>query len=307
MTALAACNEAVLAIDAGGTYFKSALVTAGGEIPKKSRLCIRVDSNGDKQSIKDAYQTIIRIQRAVAGKLGKTIAGIVVDTPGPFDFTTGTSLMKHKFAAIYEIPLKPWIQEASGPLPILFLHDSTAFLLGESWKGEARGYGDVAGVMLGTGLGFACMKNGEMCLNPSGGPEISLYNRQFLGTTAEELISRRGIMRDYMDRAACGESQAPDVLEISLRARAGDKTAAETFTRTGRYLGQMLSSVLLGLGTRCLVVGGQIAKSFDLFEEGLKAELKHVASLEKVARSGQPDDAHLLGCAKAFWGRRGQE
>lgn len=295
-------KEAVLAIDAGGTYFKSALVTREGNIPEHSRFCIRTDSNGDVKSIKDAYQNIIRTQLSFAQELGMTIIGIAVDTPGPFDFEKCASLMKHKFKAIYGIPLKPWLQEAAGPLPIVFLHDSTAFMLGEAWKGEAKGYEDVAGVMIGTGLGFACMKNGRIRLNQEGGPEISVYNRPFLGKTAEDFVSRRGIVADYKKRAeACGEDEALDVLEISKRARKGEAAAIETFARTGHYLGRILALVLARLETRCLVVGGQISKSFDLFEDGLKTELETVSSLEKIARCGQPDDAHLLGGARAFW------
>lgn len=293
--------EAVAAIDAGGTYFKSALVTREGDIPEHSRFSIRIDSNGEEQSIKDAYQTIIRTQLLFAKELGLTVAGIAVDTPGPFDFEKSASLMKHKFRSIYGIPLKPWLKEAAGPVPILFLHDSTAFMLGESWKGEAAGYQEAAGVMLGTGLGFACMKNGRICLSPGGGPEISLYNRPFLGKTAEDYVSRRGIAEYYKALTACGADEALDVLEISRRARKGEEAARETFARTGQYLGRILALVLARLETRCLVVGGQISKSFDLFGEELKTELKLVSSLEKVARCGQPDDAHLLGCARAFW------
>lgn len=297
-------NEAVLAIDAGGTYFKSALVTADGEIPEHSRFCIKVDSNGEQQPVRDAYQTTVRSQLTFAQELGMELAGIAVDTPGPFDYEKGASLMKHKFQSIYGIPLRPWIKEAAGPLPIIFLHDSTAFLLGEAWKGEARGYKDAAGVMLGTGLGFACMRDGRICLNSCGGPEISLYDRPFLGKTAEEFVSRRGIVRDYMSRSALGRDEALDVLEIAGRARAGEEAAAETFARTGRYLGRILALALARLETKCLVVGGQISKSFDLFEEGLRAELEAVTSLEKVVRCGQPDDAHLLGCARTFWNMR---
>lgn len=297
-------HEAVVAIDAGGTYFKSALVTMEGEIPQHSRFCIGIDSNGEEQSVKDAYQTIIRTQLLFAQELGLAAAGIAVDTPGPFDFENSASLMKHKFRSIYGIPLKPWLKEAAGPVPILFLHDSTAFMLGESWRGEAAGYQDAAGVMLGTGLGFACMKNGHVRLGMGGGPEISLYDRPFLGKTAEDYVSRRGITGYYKALTACGEEEALDVLEISRRAREGEEAARETFAKTGQYLGRILALVLARLETRCLVVGGQISKSFDLFGEELKSELQIVSSLEKIVRCGQPDDAHLLGCARAFWTMR---
>ena len=284
-----------LAIDAGGTYFKAALITAGGEICPESRRRYRVDSEGSAESIHAAYRGLIREQLRTAADLELTVGTVVVDTPGPFDFAGGRSLMQHKFQAICGIPLIPWIREEAGELPVHFLHDSTAFLLGEHWKGNLQGFSDAAGVMLGTGLGFAYMQGGEVQLNPTGGPACSLFRSPYGSGTAEDAVSRRGILRRYCERAA-DACPALDVADIAGLAGEGEPAALLTFAETGRMLGEILLPVLREKGSRALAVGGQISKAWPYFGQSLQEALAP-AGLERIAPSADPDDAHFFGCA----------
>ena len=208
----------ILAIDAGGTFFKSGLVSADGKILEHTRVSCPVDSAGQASSVRSAYHILIARQLENARAIGRAIKAVGVDTPGPFDYQEGKSLMRHKFPALYGIPLRPWIQEAAGDLPVRFLHDSTAFLLGEYWKGGLQGEGNAAGVMLGTGLGFAYMRNGEVQLNPQGGPGFSLYTVPYRRGAAEDYVSRRGIISRYLERTPMAGSGI-DVADISRLAR----------------------------------------------------------------------------------------
>lgn len=285
----------ILAIDAGGTFFKSALVTAGGQIVNGSRLSCPADSDGRAESVQAAYQWLIEKQMEAAECMDSRITAIGVDTPGPFDFTRGESHMRHKFRSIYGIPLRPWLEEKAGKIPIYFLHDSTAFLLGEHWRGRLRGCDDCGGVMLGTGLGFSYMRNGEVRLNEEGGPACSLYSRPFRAGTAEEAVSRRGICRRYRNRSLDCAPES-DVIDIARLAGAGDLAALETFKETGEMLGEILLPVLHEQQCRRLVVGGQISKAYSYFGRFLEQALEG-AGLDQIGPSENPDDVHLLGCA----------
>lgn len=167
--------------------------------------------------------------------------------------------MRHKFPALYGIPLRPWIQEAAGDLPVRFLHDSTAFLLGEYWKGGLQGEGNAAGVMLGTGLGFAYMRNGEVQLNPQGGPGFSLYTVPYRKGAAEDYVSRRGIISRYLERTPMAGSGI-DVADISRLAREGSEPARVTMRETGRMLGEILFPVLKEKGCAGLQSEGRYLK-----------------------------------------------
>ncbi len=285
----------ILAIDAGGTFFKSGLVTADGEIPVHTRISCPVDSAGQADSVRWAYQSLIGRQLENARALGQAIKAVGVDTPGPFDYREGKSLMRHKFRALYGIPLRPWIQEAAGKLPVRFLHDSTAFLLGEYWKGGLQGEGNAAGVMLGTGLGFAFMQNGAVQLNFQDGPGFSLYTVPYREGIAEDYVSRRGIISRYLERVPQAESGI-DVADIARLARRGSAPALATMKETGRMLGEILLPVLKEKQCRRLAVGGQISKAYPLFGPDLEKVLEDIR-LDSVAPAKSPDGAHLLGCA----------
>ncbi|MDP4151898.1 MAG: ROK family protein [Bacillota bacterium] len=290
-------EQAVLAVDVGGTFFKSALVTTDGEIIKDSKIQEPVDSSGPADGIKRCLQNILKKQYIFAQNRFELL-GIGIDTPGPFDFINMESRMQHKFKSIYGIPLKPWIQEIFDNVYIKFLHDSSAFLIGESWKGAAKEYGNSAGVMLGTGLGFAVMRNKNILQNCDGGPAVSIYNLPFKGKTAEEYVSRRGMISRYLSKSPY--SQDIDVVDIAELAQKGDINAMQTFEETGQVLGEIISPILKRFDTECLVLGGQISKSFNLFRNALVAGLDGVNSLKKIDSSADIEGAHLLGCAAAI-------
>lgn len=73
----------ILAIDAGGTFFKSGLINAAGEIVEHTRISCPVDSGGQADSVRRAYHTLIARQLENARDLGRTIKAVGVDTPGP--------------------------------------------------------------------------------------------------------------------------------------------------------------------------------------------------------------------------------
>lgn len=302
-------NARILAIDAGGTFFKSGLVDTEGRIMEGSRFSCPVDCDGDARTVREAYQTIASYQMNLAKKTDSVITAVGVDTPGPFDYEQGMSCMQHKFRALYKIPLRPWIWEVTGDVPIYFLHDSTAFLLGEWWKGSLSNSQDGAGVMLGTGLGFSYMKGGSVQLNPQGGPAYPLYTEPYRDGIAEDYVSRRGIIRRYQERisGAGGESEKSqktiDVADIAALAKEGDKKAEETMEETGRMLGEILVPVLRKTGCKSLVVGGQISKAYSCFGGALEETLKEL-KLEKTGPSRNPDDSHLSGCAFAVLSRQ---
>ena len=73
--------------------------------------------------------------------------------------------MTHKFRNIYGISLLDLLRTRTdvGPtMPVLFMHDVNAAMLGEMRCGNARGFANAALIALGTGLGFACCLDGEV-------------------------------------------------------------------------------------------------------------------------------------------------
>lgn len=299
---IASAPQAVLAIDAGGTYLKAALVGLAGEVCVGSLTQTPVNSAGAAEEILSAYACAIRQARAFANAKQLELIGVGISTPGPFDYANGVSLMTHKFQSLHGVRLRErFCADGLLPegLPVVFQHDVHSFLLGEQWTGALRGVPNAAAITLGTGLGFGVIKGGAILANSAGGPHCSLFKQPYKGGILEDRISRRGIIAAYRQLAS-GEANGLDVADIAAKARAGDRVAAEVFTETGRILAEELSSVFAGYGVTGVVVGGQIAKSFDLFGPEFSRGLSQAGLKLQAAPGKNLDSSALLGAAKGL-------
>lgn len=267
------------AVDVGGTFIKSALLTPAGEFmgePGETR----VDSSGSAQEIEASFRSLARGIAKKADEAGLRVTGVGVSTPGPFDYEGGRYMMEHKYAAIKGIPVRPWLTDGLGDVPVCFVHDSTAYMLGLLMEPRMSGYRSVAAVMLGTGLGFSLSIGGTILKNPQGGPGVSLYKQPYRDGIAEDYVARRGIIARYVAEVSGG--QTVDVADIAARARAGDAAARRVFAQTGVMLGEILRPALAQYGVECLVAGGQIARSFDLFGAELRQALEGTRPLRAI-------------------------
>ena len=283
-------RSCIFALDIGGTFLKACLFDQSGTLIGGSFDREPVDSNGPLSEVKPAYQKLFARMRDMARSRGYEISAVAADTPGPFDFAAGMSKMEHKYTALYGIALRPWFTEVLGDVPVAFLHDSSAFLCGvSSLHPEIR---NCAGVMIGTGLGFAVMQNGVIQQNKNGGPAYSIFRLPCRGLTAEDYVSARAVVRRYNEQAPL---PAADAKEVADRALAGDAVAQDVYASMGTVLAEVIAPTLKKLGTQALYLGGQVSKSFPLFEATLREGLREVATLTRIEPAEDLDMAHLCG------------
>lgn len=263
----------MLVLDIGGTYVKYALTDGAGRLLPET---VAQTPSVGQDSSGEFLVVLARIVREARRK--QEIQRACIAVAGPFDYDAGISLMRHKLPALYGHSLRPPFEEAG--VEVVFLHDATAFMLGEAREGMARAMTSPCCVTLGTGLGFAFMRGGRVCVSERRGPALSLWRMPCCGGMAEDFVSARAI------QAAYGE--ALPVREIAALARQGDARAAEAFLEAGRHLSDLLNALIPRLGCDGLVLGGQIAKSAELL--GLRLHVPwHV--------SRHLDDAALRGAS----------
>ncbi len=294
--------QAILAIDAGGTSFKSVLVSETGDVYADSFLQVPANASGAKQDIIGSYHTIIRRALAYTNERDIAINGMGISTPGPFDYEHGTSLMEHKFQAIQGMPLRERFYGEgllSENLPIVFQQDVHSFLLGEHWTGAVKGVDNAAAITLGTGLGFGVMVDGHILDNGSGGPHCVVYNRAYQDGILEDRISRRGIIAAYQ-QSTNGEAGDIDVHDIANKARQDtNSVAANVLTETGQILGDELALLLSEYKVTHVVFGGQISRSFDLFGPAFVEALQNKGHSIQAAPGQDIEFSALKGAAKA--------
>lgn len=262
-----------LLLDIGGTFIKC---SDGRSVP--------IDSAGGRESI------VASLREAALGGPCGTPRRLGLAVPGPFNYRQGVFLMKHKFASVYGCGVRSLLG-LSEETELRYLHDVVAVLLGVMQENP----GNVALVTIGTGLGFASSSGGRILLDELGSPAVSLYNKPYGDGILEDMVSRRGISRAY-ERLTGAADVSP--LDVSLRARDGERAAIRVYAELGAILGAELAPVLTELGTDALLLGGQISKSFDLFKTQLRESLSGVTGLNTIARA--PEGSVFKGLEASF-------
>ena len=227
----------IVLLDVGGSFIKC---SDGREIP--------VDSDGSRDGIAASFREAV----------GGAAAGVGVAMPGPFDYEKGIFLMRHKFAAVYGESFRDVADIPEG-VPVGYIHDVNAALRGAIETDPSLREGTVAMITLGTGLGFTVAENGRIAVDAEGAPKYDLWNMPYGDSILEDYISRRGIRNRYKDGSV-------DVKELSAMARRGNINAAAAFRNAGSDLSYGALPLLVELGVRKVIFGGQIARSLDLFE-----------------------------------------
>ena len=260
----------MLVLDIGGTFIKYARADEKG--------CILEETVRQIPSEAASYEEFTEILSKVIadGERDEKVALACVSVPGPFDFEQGISLMQHKFRAIYQRSIRTPFEQAG--IHVSFVHDSTAFMLGEATDGVLMEKKAPCCVMLGTGLGFAFMRDARVCVNEKRTPAFTLWNMPWKEGIAEDYVSTRAIQKLYGNNCP--------VREIADAARSGNRKALDAFQITGGHLSQILQTVLPKLGCDSLALGGQIAKSADLFRLELPVEWSVSRHLDDAALRG---------------------
>jgi glucokinase len=272
------------ALDIGGTHVAAARIRlASTTVDVRLRLAFTGDTK--------LLERILEAARAIATTETRRF-GVAV--PGPFDYEQGICLVTHKLRGLYGINVGRELALAVGltDSAVSFVNDAEAFLLGEWWAGAARGHRRAVGITLGSGLGSAFLEEGRLVRSGPGVPaDGELYTLSFRGRPVEETISRGALLARY------GQDDQTDVEQIAERARAGEARARRVFETIGADLADFLAAPLEAFRPTCLVVGGSIARAWDLLEPGLVRGLAAHPRLS-VARALNIDDAALLGAAR---------
>ncbi|MDP8958409.1 MAG: ROK family protein [Actinomycetota bacterium] len=228
--------------------------------------------------------------RSRAGE-GPVAAGVAM--PGPFDYRRGISRMEHKLIGLRGMELRPPLEAVVG-VPVRFCNDATAFALGPWWRrfpAEAR----LVGVTIGTGLGCGFVVEGEPAARNHGlPPGGEIWDRPYWDGILEEAVSRRALEGHY----ARSTGREIGVEEMAELARRGDQAARSAFRLLGEALGEGLALEVIRFRPTRIVVGGQIAKAFDLFGEPAGAAYRRVAGTAPPFSPAEVETLALSGVGR---------
>jgi glucokinase len=288
-------EKPILGVDIGGTKIMSGVITPKGEIVSDpSKISTRAGESKET--------TINQIHKAIEKALKSAdialddIQGIGLGVPGPLDIKNGVILDPFQLPTLHNYPLRQVIQEHYN-VHVYMNNDANCFLLGESYFGAGKGKRIVLGFTLGTGLGSAIVIDGKLLLGATettGEVWFSPYKDEFI----EEYISGRGITRIYK-KFTGKEVSPPQIADLGYR---GQEAAIKTWKEFGEHLGYCIAWCVNILDPGVVILGGSIAKAFNLFSQAMEEFLReHIcpvpAEKTQVIKAELGEYAGFIGAA----------
>lgn len=283
--------EITLALDAGGTALKGALLVNGRILPG-SYITRPSESQGPAartiagfaaachQLLSD-FQTICRpLQEGDTVRIGFAF-------PGPFDYEEGIALLQGvgKYDALYQLSVPDLLRDAfrqlrsSNPEPGIKMLETADIRFGNDARMFGLGIGRmfpserIICLTLGTGLGSAFVEHGSIVSGKDGVPASGmLFAEPFRGEMVDSYFGRRGMMNRAAEHGLVRSSHT-DIRDLAEAAGKGDPGAQALFREYGMRLGEMLLPYVRAFRPDRIVLGGQISNSFALWEEELKLVL----------------------------------
>lgn len=305
-----------ICLDIGGTKILGCVFDANKEIV--FRIKKKTKSGGDSsQNVEEVIISVVEELLAQSGIAISDVKAIAAGAPGVINQDEGIVLTS---------PNLPWkdydirtpIEKKFG-VPFYIGNDVNVGVLGEHEYGVAKGYSNVVGLFVGTGMGgglildnklftghlFKGAEFGHMILNEEG-PRCNCGQRGCLEAfSSKQGISdyvRQQVMRGRETMMADGVKNGvfkSKLLKQSLNE--GDKVAMEAVDRACHYLAIASGNLVNTFSPEIVVYGGGVIEAVgDIFLEKILSEVDKycMPSIRKTVefkKAGLGDDSILYG------------
>ncbi len=290
-----------------------------------------VDSRASADFILAGWAEALSQLISLVGK--ENLGGIGFAMPGPFDYPGGIAWFKgvQKYDSLYGINVREEIRqrlELDASVPVRFLNDATSFAIGEAWIGRSSGFRRSMAITLGTGFGSAFIADG---IPVESGPEVPesgcVYHLPYGGSIADDHFSTRWFVSRYKEVTGKDIAGVKEIAELDAGCKMQDAgilnrdpeivirdpeknilhPASRIFSEFGTGMGNFLAPWLLRFGAECLVIGGNIANSYSLFEKPFRLALVQHGCIIPVFLSELGELTGIAGAARlcddAFYSR----
>lgn len=228
---------------------------------------------------------VISAVREFNGRYQGSIEGVGVSLPGLVDPSTGTALYVPYFPW-RDLPVSDQIASAVG-VPVVIDNDANAMALAELWFGrpEVNDARDFIMVLVAEGVGTGIIFDGQVYRGQRGA--AGEFGHMVIGAHApvpcscgsddcwEAFASERAAIARYRKLARVPGKTPISFKEVVDRALSGEANAKAALVETARYLGVGISNLIIGFSPEAVVVGGEIARAWDLIESALTEAIEH--------------------------------
>ncbi|SDE59319.1 ROK family protein [Auraticoccus monumenti] len=301
-------DDAVVAVDIGGTKVAMAVVAADGQV-----LFEDVVPTGTGEDPEQLWQPI---GAALAGLLDgvgdvlgeETRVGIGSAGPvhGPEGLVSPVNIPAWRRWPVRDRVLDAVVRATGRPATGVLAGDGHCIAVGEHWLGAGRDVSSMVGMVISTGVGGGAVIDDVLFAGATGNAvHIGHTSVNFLGERCAcgshgcvELYARGpGMVAAARERGWVGE----DAQQLTLDAREGDPVAREAIERGMRALAAGVAELATNLDVTTFVIGGGVSKAGEVVFEPLRRHLADFAVLHYVdgleVRPAELENAGLLGAA----------
>jgi glucokinase len=284
-------DETVLGVDIGGSHITAALVDLKTKaILPGTQVRTQVNAQGTVQEVLDAWGAVI--QKAM-GTHDPANTRLGISIPGPFNYEEGICLFQNqnKYDCLYGLNVKQLLAtRLSGKVSnIKLVNDAGCFLQGEVFGGAAKDAASAIGLTLGTGLGSATLLHGVA-------EDADLWRAPFRDGIAEDYLSTRAFVQAYKRLSGKTVKGVKELASLYNH----DADARAVFGELSENLALFLAPYLRKLEPEVVIIGGNIANSWNLFIPATVSNLAAMQLYVPIKKAALAEQAALIGAA-SYW------
>jgi glucokinase len=289
----------VAGIDLGPTRTRLAVADLRGE--RLAHQVVSTPSGLGPAALLSRIAVALRSLMEEADAPADRLLGVGAGAPGVVDRDRGVVSLAPNLKGWTDVPMAAILTKALG-VPVFLENDVNLAVLGERWRGAARGHETCAFISVGTGIGAGILVGGElhrghhslageigfMCMGPQ------FVNRDF-GTRGclETLAGLKALEGRW---SGPGHDSEQWLAELFDAAQAGDRRARKAVEETATLIGIAAANMSLALDPSLLVLGGA------LFTQGQPIVEEVRRTVERIVPASTQIVVSALGKEAPLWG-----
>ena len=207
-----------------------------------------------------------------AKELKVKVSGLGLSVAGVIDYEEKKMLKAPNIPIIDGVELGEKISEMM-ELPVVMDNDVNCFVRAEALLGAGQKYGNIYGIIMGTGIGGGWWINRTVYQGAFGGAGEP-------GKMVIDFDNLIGLEEAYHKLT---QSNPATMAEEAYR---GDVLAQDTFKEVGNYMGLALANIINLIDPEIFIIGGGVVESGDLFltqvKKSMRAQIESTVSAKKI-------------------------
>ena len=287
----------VVAIDLGGTKASFAVIGPDGAVRGRTK---RASHEGGAALSHAAIAASAAETVRAAGLAWADVRAAGVVVPGIFDPATGRAWAPNLWGPD-EVALGDELRMHL-PVPVVIDSDRSGYVLGEAWRGAARGASDAVFLAVGTGIGAGILSRGRL-VRGSGGIAGAVGWFALDPHWREDYGRMGGFEAEAAGPALARRLGAGSAEEVAAAARRGDPAARKAVEDTVEWLAMGIANLISALNPQVVVLGGGLMQAADLFLDPVRRAVRRWAQPKAVDQcriepTALGEDAALFGAAR---------